>query len=261
MDLLLKGRLVVVTGASAGIGRATAIALAREGAALLLGARRSDRLSAVADEARELGASQVDIAATDLTTPEGIAKLAAAANRIGEVHGVVTCVGSTPLGAFDELDDATWQRAFDMKFLATVRVIRSLLPLLTRDGTGRLVLIGGNSALEPDPWMATSGAMNAALGNLAATLGRQLGPSGIGVACVHPGPTRSARLGGLVDSVAARLALPPSEAEQWITARIPRGALAEPEDIAAAVAFLCSPVATHVSGTTVSIDGAQSWAR
>lgn len=261
MDLQLQGRLVVVTGATAGIGRATAAALAREGAALLLGARNPERLAEAAQEARDAGAAEVHTVSADLTTPDGIAALTQEAKGIGELHGIVTCVGSTPLGTFDELDDETWQRAFDMKFLSTVRAVRSLLPLLKRDGTGRIVLIGGNSALAPDPWMATSGAMNAAMGNLAATLGRQLGAEGIGVVCVHPGPTRSARLDGLVDSVAERRSLSPAEAEQWITDRVPRGALAQPEDIGAAVAYLCSPVAAHISGTTVSIDGAQSWAR
>jgi 3-oxoacyl-[acyl-carrier protein] reductase len=261
MDLGLQGRLIVVTGASAGIGRATAVALAREGATLLLGARNPERLAEAVQEARDAGASGVHSVAADLTTLGGIATLTEAAQDIGDIHGIVTCVGSTPLGAFDELDDETWQRAFDMKFLSTVRAVRSLLPLMTRDGGGRVVMIGGNSALAPDPWMATSGAMNAALGNLAATLGRQFGNDGIGVVCVHPGPTRSARLDGLVDAVATRRDIPAAAAETWITDRVPRGTLAEPADVASAITYLCSPLAAHLSGTIVSIDGAQSWAR
>lgn len=260
MDLGLAGRLVVITGASMGIGRATALALAGEGAALLLAARDPSRLARVAGEARERGAGEVITLAGDMTAREGLDRLRGAVEG-RSVWAIVTCVGSTPLGSFDEVDDETWSRAVEMKFMATVRAVRVVLPSMRRSGAGRIVLVAGNTAWEPDPWMVTSGAMNAALGNLAAALGRQLGPEGIGVVCVHPGPTRSARLDALEASLTARFGGDREAAGEHLRNLSPRGVPAEPEDIAAAISYLCSPKAAHLTATGVGIDGGQSRAR
>lgn len=260
MDLGLAGRLVVITGASMGIGRATALALADEGAALLLAARDASRLNRVAGEARERGAGEVTTLAGDMTAAEGLDRLRAAAEAM-PVWSLVTCVGSTPLGNFDEIDDETWSRAVEMKFMATVRAIRVVLPSMRRSGGGRIVLVAGNTAWEPDPWMVTSGAMNAALGNLAASVGRQLGPEGIGAVCVHPGPTRSARFDTLEASVTARFGGDQEAARNHLRNLSPRGLPAEPEEVGAAITYLCSPVAAHLTATGVGIDGGQSWAR
>lgn len=260
MDLGLAGRLAVVTGASAGIGRATALALADEGAALLVAARDAARLDLLEGEARERGAAEVTAVAGDMTAADGLDRLRAAVDSRAP-WALVTCVGSTPLGDFDEVDDDTWSRAVEMKFMATVRAIRAVLPSMRRAGGGRIVLVAGNTALEPDPWMVTSGAMNAALGNLAATLGRQLAPEGIGVVAVHPGPTRSARYDSLEASVTARFQGDVAAARQHLRALSPRGVPAEPEEIGAAIGYLCSPKAAHLTATAVGIDGGQSWAR
>jgi 3-oxoacyl-[acyl-carrier protein] reductase len=251
----------VITGASAGIGRATALALADEGAALLLAARDEQRLAAVADEATERGAAEVTTVAGDMTAAEGLGRLRDSVGSTGGAWGLVTCVGSTPLGTFDEVDDDVWARAVEMKFMATVRAVRAVLPALRRSGGGRIVFVAGNTALEPEPSMVTSGAMNAALGNLAATLGRQLGPEGIGVVSIHPGPTRSARYDALEASVAARLGGDGEAARAQLLSRIPRGAVAEPGEVAGAIAYLCSPGAGHLTGTGIGFDGGQSWAR
>lgn len=260
MDLGLATRRVVITGASMGIGRATALALAGEGAALLLAARDASRLATVADEARRRGAAEVTALAGDMTVADGLDRLRDAVEAL-PVWSLVTCVGSTPLGSFDEVDDETWSRAVEMKFMATVRAVRIVLPSMRRSGGGRIVLVGGNTAWAPDPWMVTSGAMNAALGNLAATLGRQLGPEGIGVVCVHPGPTRSARFDALEASVTARLGGDGDAAREHLRNLSPRGVPAEPAEVGAAISYLCSPVAAHLTATGVGIDGGQSCAR
>lgn len=260
MDLELAGRLAVITGASQGIGRATALALADEGAALLVAARDAARLDRLAEEARERGAAEVTAVAGDMTAADGLARLRAALDSRA-AWALVTCVGSTPLGDFDEVDDETWSRAVEMKFMATVRAIRAVLPSMRRAGGGRIALVAGNTALEPDPWMVTSGAMNAALGNLAATLGRQLAPEGIGVVAVHPGPTRSARYDSLEASVTARFRGDVAAAREHLRRLSPRGVPAEPEEVGVAISYLCSPKAAHLTATALSIDGGQSWAR
>ena len=261
MDLGLRNRAIVITGASMGIGRATALALAGEGASLLLAARDEQRLAAVAAEAKERGAVGVTTLAGDMTAAEGLARLREAVESLPGAWGLVTCVGSTPLGTFDEVDDDVWARAVDMKFMATVRAVRAVLPSLRRAGGGRIVFVGGNTALEPDPWMVTSGAMNAALGNLAASLGRQLAKEGVGVVSIHPGPTHSARYDALEASVAERFGGDGEAARAHVLGRIPRGTVADPDEVAAAIAYLCSPLAAHLTGAGVGFDGGQSWAR
>lgn len=261
MDLGLKGRTVVVTGASAGIGQATSLALAAEGCRLAAGARNGERLEALAADVRDQGGEVVTVTG-DLTEQARVQHLVdAARDTFGGVDALVTCVGSTPVGDFDDLTDDVWQQAFTMKFLATVRAVRAALPALRAADGGRVVVVGGNTAQEPTPWMATSGAMNAALGNLVATLARQYGPDGVGAVCVNPGPVRTARYDGMHGTVMRRESLDAEAAARHIVAAIPDGRIAEPAEIGALIAWLASPRAAHLTGTTVVADGGQSWAR
>ena len=148
-----------------------------------------------------------------------------------------------------------------MKFMATVRAVRGVVPTMREAGTGRIVLVAGNTAHGTIPWMATSGAMNAALVNLANNLAVQYGPAGIGVTCVNPGPTRTARYDGMHAAVMEREQLDDAAAATWIAESIPDRQVGEPEDVAALIAFLFSPAAAHISGTSVVVDGAQTTVR
>jgi 3-oxoacyl-[acyl-carrier protein] reductase len=259
VDLQLRDRVVVITGASAGIGRATSLALAREGCRLALGARGSEKLDGVAQDVRGLGAEAVTVAG-DLVNEDVLQSLVAAAKQaFGGIDGLVTCVGATPLGDFDELTDAIWTRAFEHKFLATVRAIRSVLPAMLDAGRGRIVILAGNAAHDPIPWMATSGAMNAALTNLAGTLARRHAADGIGVVCVSPGPVSTDRYSAMRLAVAKRLGVDVDRAGTAILERVPDGRTGMPSEVAALIAHLLSPVADHINGTSVVIDGAQTW--
>jgi 3-oxoacyl-[acyl-carrier protein] reductase len=260
MDLGLAGRLVTVTGAGAGIGEAVALELATEGAALLLGSRSQERLDAVARRATAAGADPVATVVADLSTVDGVAALADAARSAAmPLHGLVACVGSTPLGTFDDVDDAVWQQAFSMKFLATVRVLRAALELMRGSGGGRIVVVAGNASRDAPPSMVTSAAMNSALSGLVASTGRTLAAEGIGLVGVHPGPTRTARYDSLVADRARRLGADASHGEKSIREQIPAGRPAEAAEVASAIAYLLSPRAAHIAATTVTIDGAQTW--
>jgi 3-oxoacyl-[acyl-carrier protein] reductase len=257
----LTDRVIVITGASAGIGRATALELAEEGARLVLGARRAEALDAVAEAARSAGA-EVVTHASDLITTEGAEGLVAvAADRFGRVDGLVTSIGSTTLGRFTELTDEAWKRAFDMKFLATTRAIRAALPQLRSSGQGRIILVAGNTVLEPQPDLLTSSVINAALSSLAGGLARELAADGIGVVTVHPGPVRTGRLDGLIDSVSRRLQLDEEAAARQVASQALDGRVGEPSEVAGLIAYLLSPRAAHITGTSVVIDGGQTWAR
>ena len=261
MNLLLKDHVIVITGGSAGIGRASAIALGGEGCRLAVGARDASRLNELENE---LSAASVDVVtrAGDLVDSAALDELVGAAkDSYGRVDGLVACVGSTPLGDFEQLDDAMWQRAFDMKFMATVRAIRAVLPVMLSSGGGRIVILSGNTAQDPVHWMATSSAINSALGSLAGSLARQYGRRGVGINCVSPGPTRTARYQGMRKAVMEREGIPGEEADAYVADQIPDGRLTEPEEVASLVAYLLSPLGRHVNGATFVMDGGQTWPR
>lgn len=261
MDLQLDGKVVVVTGGSAGIGRAAALVLAGEGCRLAVGARDEERLEKLASEVRGEGGEIVTVAGDLVESPGLDALVGAGRGSFGGVDALVACVGSTPVGDFDELTDDVWQRSFDMKFMATVRAMRAVLPSMRERGSGRIAVLAGNTAQDPTPWMATSGAINAALGNLVGSLARQYGAEGISVNCLSPGPTRTVRYEGMRSAVMDREDLEEGDAAAWIRNMIPDRHVGDPEEVGALVAYLVSPRSAHINGTTVVIDGGQTWPR
>lgn len=258
MDLQLSDSVVVVTGGSSGIGRASALQLAAEGASVVVGARGREKLDALATEMNAVGGEHLTVPG-DLMEDAGMAALVdAARERFGRIDALVAAVGSTPLGDFDELDDEIWDRAFRGKFLASVRAMRAVLPDMRRAGRGRIVVLAGNTAHAPSSWMATSGAMNAALVNLVNGVAQQVASDGIGVNCVSPGPTSTSRFEGMRAAVMRRQNVSEDAAAALIIGGIPAGRVADPEEIASLIAWLVSPRSSHLNGTNVVMDGAQT---
>ncbi|MGN6130268.1 MAG: SDR family oxidoreductase [Nocardioidaceae bacterium] len=261
MDLGLSGRRVVIAGASAGIGRATALALAQEGCRLALGARSQPALDEVATVAKDAGA-EVVTAQGDLVEAAGARNLVeAAVERFGGVDALVCCVGSTPLGTFDEIDDAVWDLAWRGKFMASVRTLRAALPQLARADKGRAVVVAGNSAFDPSPMMSTSAVVNAALGALVTALAREYAGRGVGVVCVDPGPTETARFEGLARAVSRAQQVTLEVAAEQLRASAPTGGVCSPEEIATTIAFCLSPHVPQLTGTRVLVDGATTSVR
>lgn len=258
MDLELKNKVAVVTGAGAGIGRSVAIALAGEGCNVALGSRSQEPLNDVRRLCEATGVSVVTVAG-DMASDSSCRELMETAIReLGGIDSVVTCVGSTPIGDFDQLSDQNWQLALDTKFLASVRAVRAALPELRRRGGGRIVMVAGNAAQHPTPLMTTSGAINAALCNLTASLAQHLAPSGIGINAICPGPTETRRYSGLKKATAEYRRISEEDASAKIIAGIADGRVASPDEVAALIAYLCSPKSSHITGSISIIDGGQS---
>jgi 3-oxoacyl-[acyl-carrier protein] reductase len=256
MDLGLRNQNVLLTGASGMLGSAAARALAAEGARLTLFGRDPVRLETLAQELRALGAPLASVVLGDLadagSTDEAVAHAAAA---LGRIDVLVAAAGAAQGGLFWEIDDAAWQRHLEAKLFGTIRVLRAVAPRLVAQRAGRIVLIVGNSAKYPEPRMIPGAVANSGLLAIVRALAEELGPHGVVINAVNPGPVRSARWDAQMQGIAAKEGGTAAEAEAKFLQKAALRRITTPEEVAAHVAFLASPRAAHMTGTSVTIDG------
>jgi len=246
LDLGLKGRSALVCGASQGLGLACAEALAKEGARVALVARRRDKVEEAARAiAHEHGVETLALAAdlVDEGACEHVVREAEA--RFGGLDVLVANAGGPPTGAIDEVDDATWRKAFELTFLTTVRLLRAALPGMAQRRWGRALVIGSGSMVAPIPNLATSSGLRPGLKGVIKQFAERYAKDGVTVNVVAPGYVRTERL--------AEVGAPAS-----ITETIPMGRLGEPEELGALVAFLASSQAAYITGQTVLLDGGRN---
>ena len=258
MDLQLAGKTAFVTGGSEGIGKGIARVLAREGVDIAICARRKEPLEAAAEEiARETGRRIVPIQA-DLTRDEDARDFIEEGHRaLGRVDIMVNNAGSAPGGVLEHLSEADWAQALQLKFMGYVRCLRYVLPIMVRQGGGRVVNLIGNDGVKPSYWEIAPGAANAAGQNLTLSLAGQYGKHGISFVAVNPGPVRTERWAGLVRAMARDMKLSYEEADKLAPSSIPMGRIAEVEEVANLVAMLASPLTHFVNGSMIEIDGGQ----
>lgn len=259
MDLQLTGKVALITGATGGLGAACARELACEGATLFLCARTESDLEELAADLTEAGCHSVRWLAADLTSPEAAGTVAASAEKaFGRVDVLVNCAGASAGGLFWEIPDSVWEESHALKFMATVRMIRAVLPGMIERRYGRIVTLVGNSGREPDPRMLPGATANAGLLAVTAGLAREVAEHGVVINAVNPGPTRTGRWEGMMESFAARSGKTPEEEEQSFLNAIPQKRLGTTGEIARLVAFLASDAAPHVTGRSITADGGAS---
>jgi NAD(P)-dependent dehydrogenase (short-subunit alcohol dehydrogenase family) len=258
MDLQLKGKTALVTGASEGIGKGIARALAREGVDVAICARRKDKLDqAAAEIAKGTGRKIVAIPA-DLTKDADAKNFVEKGHQaLGRVDIMVNNAGSAPGGVIEHLAEADWAQALQLKFMGYVRCLRYALPIMVRQGGGRVVNLIGNDGIKHSYWEIAPGAANAAGQNLTMSLASQYGKHNISLCAVNPGPVRTERWAGLVAAMARDMKLSHEEADKLAPASIPMGRIAEVEEVANLVTMLASPLMHFVNGTMIEIDGGQ----
>ena len=256
MDLALRDKVAIVSGGNKGLGAASAIALAAEGAKLLLTARNETDLKSVKAEIEAAHSVEVGILRADITEEDaGDRIVEAAIGQFGQVDIVVNAAGAARGGQFLSIQDQVYRDAFELKFLGAVRLIRAVIPHMQSKKYGRIVNIIGMFGREPAKQALPASAVNAAFMALNKGLSQEYGGDGIFVNAVDPGPTRSERILRLFKDMAEANNTTPEELENGFRQQIPIGRLGEVEEVARIVTFLSSDAAGNINGTVLAVDG------
>jgi 3-oxoacyl-[acyl-carrier protein] reductase len=253
----LDGKCALVTGASRGIGRAIALRLAREGAAVALAARDGVLLEGVAGEIRASG-GRAEPFALDLRDASAPARLVASATEaLGGLDILVNNAGATKRGDFLALADADWIDGFELKLFGAVRLTREAWPHLKARG-GSLVNIAGVGGRTPGPDFSIGGSVNAAVLAFTKSMADVGVRDGVQVNAVNPGYIRTARLQSRLEAAAREDGVDLAEAARRIVTANKVVRLGEPEDIAHLVVFIVSPGARFLHGSLIDLDGGQT---
>jgi 3-oxoacyl-[acyl-carrier protein] reductase len=263
MELGLRGRGCVVTGASRGIGRETAVQLCGEGASVLLVARGERRLREVQEEADGAGApsgGRAAVLALDVTDEDAGERMLATANEyFGGLDVLVNNAGTAAWRDLDDVPDEDWRAQYELNVMAPLRAMRAAAPAMAERGWGRIVNVCSTAGKRPSSAMPEYSVAKAAELSLSRLFADRYAKTGVLVNAVAPGPAESEmwmQPGGLLDqSRELSGAGSREEALAEAGAKRPIGRLADPAEIAAAIVFLCSERASYVAGAAWSVDG------
>ncbi|HEX2258587.1 MAG TPA: SDR family oxidoreductase [Actinomycetota bacterium] len=254
MDLGLKDVPAAVAAASRGLGYATALELAREGARVAICARHREEVESAASSIRRQTGAVVEPVTADVATTEGAETFVrASVDSLGGLGVLVANAGGPPTGSVASFDDDTWVQAFGLNFMSTVRMVREALPHLTASPWGRVLVITSTAAKQPIAGLGLSNSMRAAASGFAKTLSAEVAAKGVTVNCIMPGSILTDRWRSLAGVPAD--AGPDHPALEHVAQQVPVGRLGSTEEFAAVAAFLCSERASYVTGVSIQVDG------
>lgn len=256
MDLQLKGKVALVTGASRGLGFATASVLVREGCRVAVNSRSEKNARTAAGRIASENGAQVIGLAGDLSVA-GVAEkvVAAAVEALGGLDILITNTGGPPAGPFESFDEETWQQAVDLSFISHVRLIRAALPFLRKSSAPSVLTVTSYVVKEPMLNLVLSNSIRAATVGLTKSLAQELGKEGIRFNSILPGWTETERVQELMAFRAKNNYTTIEEETAKQAAEIPLGRMGRPEEFANVAAFLVSPAASFVHGVAMPVDG------
>lgn len=251
MDLQLAGKSALITGASKGIGRATALTMAAEGCSLHLAARSGKELEQLQQDIRAQHRVQVDLHPGDLSSTQSMIALAQA---VGDVDILVNNAGDIPAGTIEALTDAEWRRGFDLKLFGYINLTREIYTRMKKRGSGVIINDIGNSGENWDYNYVAGSTGNAALMSLTKAIGGVSLDYGVRVIGVNPGPIATDRMVRMMKR-RARDNLGEESRWQEYLKDYPAGRMGTDQEVADLITFLASPRAGYITGTIVTIDG------
>lgn len=256
MDLGLKGKVVLVSGGSMGLGKAVALEMGREGARVAIGSLDDAYLAAAAGEVREKTGAEVIAVPADVSDP-GQAKgfVRKALEHFGTVDILINNAGGPPSVGFLDIDDKLWEYGFRLNLLSTIVMTREAVPVMKEKKWGRIINMTSISVKQPIDGLMLSNTIRSGVIGFAKTLSNELAPFNVTVNSVCPGYTLTDRVRNLAKTIAEREnTTPEAVIGKWEEA-IPMKRLGTPEDFAALVTFLASEQAGYITGAAIQIDG------
>ncbi len=257
MDLKLEGKLAAVTGSTKGIGRAIAENLADEGATTVVNGRTEESVQAAIAEMKS--ADRLRDVAADLSATDGAEQFIHAVEREGPLDILVNNLSIFEVKPFEQISDDEWRSYFEINVLSGVRLARAFLPRMIERGWGRIIFISSESGLNIDENMLHYSVTKTAQIGLARGLAEMTRGTQVTVNSVLPGPTRTEGVEEFLENIAAKENVDPDELRKHFVPQHRATSLlqrfAEPEEVAALVTFLCSPLASAVNGAACRVDG------
>ena len=256
MDLGFTDKVALVTGASRGIGMACAQILSEEGARVAMVARNKENLENAVSKQMSKYRSRVICISSDLSkigSAEEVVKISE--KKFGRIDILINSAGSSKAGKFEELSEEDWNSALQLKFLGAVRMVRAVLPIMKKQGQGRIVNVAGNTGRQPHPNLLPGSTSNAALLAFTKGISEEIINDGIYINALQPGPTRTEHWDQIMQNMSKGSGLKAEEFETEFMKQIPMGRIAEPLEMARPVIFMASMAASFMTGRSIIVDG------
>ena len=256
MDTRLNDKVVVITGASQGMGRAAAQAFAAEGAKLALCARNAKNLQRTAEDCFAISEKKVMAKPVDVTDISNLRKfIQGAADKFGRIDVLICNAGGPPAKTFMDIKMEDWQNTFALNFLSVAMAAREVIPIMKTNKWGRILTITSTSVRQPIPDLALSSVIRPAVVGLVKTLANEVGKDGITVNNIAPGYTETDRLKEVLQQRAIQTGMKDDELRKKWSLEIPMRRLGQPNDIADTLVWLASEQAGYITGQTIFVDG------
>lgn len=256
MDLGLKGRTAIVVASSRGLGKATALALAREGTSVAICARGETELKKTAEEIRNETGVEVLLQTVDVLQPDQIKRfVSATADKFGHIDILVNNAGGPPPRIFMDLSESEWQNAINLNLMSTIHFTRKVIPYMQNNRWGRIINITSVSVKQPLDELILSNTARAGVVGLAKSLANELAQYNILVNNVCPGMILTDRVRNISRAMAERQGATPHDVITNWSRNIPLGRIGDPEELANLITFLASEKASYITGTTIQVDG------